>query len=87
MDCLWFCHSKKVVIPGTEGMKEYKDYLFHIKGSLKGMLLGLPVCALAVTSSIRFSALIARASLIPSILHIRLQYPLWGHFQDRNIPQ
>ena len=47
MDCLWFCHSKKVVIPGTEGMKEYKDYLFHIKGSLKGMLLGLPLCALA----------------------------------------
>lgn len=47
MDCLWFCHSKKVIIPGTEGMKEYKDYLFHIKGSLKGMLLGLPICALA----------------------------------------
>ena len=47
MDCLWFCHSKKVIIPGTEGMKEYKDYLFHIQGSLKGMLLGLPICALA----------------------------------------
>ncbi len=47
MDCLWFCHSGKVVIPGTEGMKEYKDYWFHIKGGLKGMLLGLPICALA----------------------------------------
>lgn len=47
MDCLWFCHSKKVIIPGTEGMKEYKDYWFHIKGGLKGMLIGLPICALA----------------------------------------
>ena len=47
MDCLWFCHSKKVIIPGTEGMKEYKDYMFHIKCSLKGMLLGLPICALS----------------------------------------
>lgn len=46
VDCIWFCHSKKVIIPGTEGMKEYKDYLFHIKGSLKGMLLGIPVCLL-----------------------------------------
>jgi len=44
IDCIWFCHSKKVVIPGTEGMKEYKDYLFHIKGSLKGMLFGIPAC-------------------------------------------
>lgn len=47
MDCLWFCHSKKVIIPGTEGMKEYKDYWFHIKGGLKGMLIGLLICALA----------------------------------------
>ena len=34
IDCIWFCHSKKVIIPGTEKMKEYKDYWFHIKGSL-----------------------------------------------------
>lgn len=46
LDCIWFCHSKKVIIPGTEGMKEYKDYLFHIKQSCIGMLLGLPVCLL-----------------------------------------
>jgi len=44
IDCIWFCHSKKVIIPGTEGMKEYKDYWFQIKGSLKGMLFGLPAC-------------------------------------------
>ena len=34
IDCIWFCHSKKVIIPGTEKMKEYKDYWFHIKGNL-----------------------------------------------------
>ena len=25
LDCLWFCHSKKVRIPGTEDMEEYVD--------------------------------------------------------------
>lgn len=44
LDCVWFCHSKKVRIPGTEDMKEYKDYLFHIKQSCIGMLLGIPAC-------------------------------------------
>ncbi len=46
LDCLWFCHSKKIRIPDTEDMKEYKDYLFHIKQSFVGMLLGLPACIL-----------------------------------------
>lgn len=46
LDCVWFCHSKKVRIPGTEEMTEYKDYLFHVKGSCVGMLLGLPACLL-----------------------------------------
>lgn len=44
LDCIWFCHSKKVRIPGTEDMGEYKDYLFHLKQSCIGMLLGLPAC-------------------------------------------
>lgn len=49
-DCIvidwgWVCHSKKVIIPGTEDlMDSYKDYRFHAIGSLKGMVLGLPVC-------------------------------------------
>lgn len=47
IDWLWFCHSKRVVIPGTEGMKGYKDYWFHAKGSLKGMLLGVPAALVA----------------------------------------
>lgn len=39
-----FCHSKKLRIPGTEDMeKEYKDYLFHVKGACIGILLGLVV--------------------------------------------
>jgi len=47
LDCIWFCYSKKVRIPGTEDMEGYKDYLFHIMQSCIGMLLGLPACLLA----------------------------------------
>lgn len=46
IDCLWVCHDKRVRIPGTEDMKEYQDYLFHIKAGFRGQLLGLPVCLL-----------------------------------------
>lgn len=43
IDILWFCHSPKVVIAGTEDMqKEYRDYGFHLKRILHGTLLGLP---------------------------------------------
>lgn len=49
IDWIWFCHSKRVVIPGTEGMKGYKDYWFHARGSLKGMLLGIPAALVAGT--------------------------------------
>ena len=44
LDCLWFCHSKKVRIPGTEDMEEYRDYRFHIRQSCIGMALGLHAC-------------------------------------------
>ena len=46
IDCLWVCHDRRVRIPGTEDMKEYQNYWFHIKGSLKGQVLGLPVALL-----------------------------------------
>lgn len=47
IDIAWFCHNKKFIIPGTEDMvKDYHDYMFHIKGSVKGMLYGIPVCLL-----------------------------------------
>ena len=45
LDCGWFCHSKRMRIPGTEDMREYHDYLFHIKASCVGTLIGLPACA------------------------------------------
>ena len=48
LDCLWFCHDKHFVIPGTEDMTEaYHDYWFHVKGSLIGMLLGIPAALVA----------------------------------------
>lgn len=47
IDWIWICHNKKIIIPGTEDLVDsYKDYKFHFIGSLKGMLLGLPVCLL-----------------------------------------
>ncbi len=50
LDCLWFCHSRRVIIPGTEDMvSEYKNYRFHLLGSLRGMLIGLPVCLATAT--------------------------------------
>ena len=43
-----FCHSKKLRILGTEDMeKEYTDYLFHAKGAIVGIALGLVVAVLA----------------------------------------
>ncbi|MBR5963844.1 MAG: hypothetical protein IK000_06835 [Bacteroidaceae bacterium] len=48
LDCLWFCHDKHFVIPGTEDMtRDYHDYWFHIKGALIGMLLGIPAALVA----------------------------------------
>lgn len=45
LDWGWVCHSKKIIIPGTEDlMDSYKDYKFHFIGSVKGMVIGLPVC-------------------------------------------
>lgn len=43
-----FCHSKKLRIPGTEDMdKDYKDYLFHAKGAIKGTFIGITVAILS----------------------------------------
>lgn len=48
LDCIWFCHDKHFIIPGTEDMvKDYHDYWFHIKGALIGMLLGVPSALVA----------------------------------------
>ena len=43
-----FCHSKKLRIAGTEDMdKEYKNYLFHVKGAVKGTVLGIVISLLS----------------------------------------
>ena len=48
LDCLWFCHDKHFVIPGTEDMvSAYHDYWFHIKGGLIGMVLAIPAALVA----------------------------------------
>jgi hypothetical protein len=48
LDCLWFCHDKHYVIPGTEDMVDaYHDYWFHIKGGLIGMVLAIPAALIA----------------------------------------
>lgn len=45
MDIIWFCHDKRFRFKGTEDMeKEYMDYMFHIKESLKGEIIGISVC-------------------------------------------
>lgn len=48
LDCLWFCHDPRFVIKGTEDMTDaYHDYLFHIRGALVGMLLGVVAAPVA----------------------------------------
>ena len=48
LDCLWFCHDRHFVIPGTEDMvADYHDYGFHIKGALIGMVLAIPAALIA----------------------------------------
>lgn len=48
MDCIWFCHDKHFVIPGTEDMVDaYHDHWFHIKGGFIGMLLRIPAAMVA----------------------------------------
>ena len=48
LDCIWFCHDKHFVIPGTEDMvAEYHNYWFHIKGGFIGMVLAIPAALMA----------------------------------------
>ena len=48
LDIIWFCHDPHFVFKGTEDMvKDYHDYLFHIKGFFIGEGLALIVCFLS----------------------------------------
>lgn len=43
-----FCHSKRLRIPGTEDMeKEYKNYVFHVRGAVIGTILGSVISLLS----------------------------------------
>lgn len=57
---LWlFCHSKRVIIKGTEDMKkEYKDPIHHIKGAVVGTVIGVIIAALASGLIAIFNSLI-----------------------------
>jgi len=47
IDICWFCHAKEFVFKGTEDLvKEYHDYWFHIKESIKGEIIGAVVCVI-----------------------------------------
>jgi len=46
LDCIFFCNFKRFRIPETEDMKEYKNYWFHIIGSIRGSIIGILACLL-----------------------------------------
>ena len=44
LDLIWFCHSQKARIPGTEDMdREYRSPWYHIRGGVIGLGLGAVV--------------------------------------------
>ena len=48
LDIIWFCHDKYFIFKGTEDMvKEYHNYLFHIKGFFIGEALALVICSIS----------------------------------------
>ena len=58
LDLGYFCHSKRVRIPGTEDMdKEYKDPRHHLWGALIGTGLSLVVALLAALLVLGFNTL------------------------------
>ncbi|MGC6175086.1 hypothetical protein [Lacrimispora sp. 38-1] len=49
-DLIIFCHSKKLMIPGTEDMKEeYRNPMHHIIGALKGCAIGTLVAFISAS--------------------------------------
>lgn len=46
-DMIIFCHSKKLMIPGTEDMiDEYRNPMHHIVGAIKGSIISLVIALL-----------------------------------------
>ncbi|MFN8666765.1 MAG: hypothetical protein U0164_06130 [Gemmatimonadaceae bacterium] len=52
LDWLIFCTitPRFVVIPGTEGLPAYKDYVFHFRGFLIGTVLSLALALVTATT-------------------------------------
>lgn len=58
-DLLIFCHSKKLMIPGTEDMKEaYRNPIHHIVGAIKGLAIGTTVSLISATIVVIFEIFI-----------------------------
>ena len=55
LDWLMFCFITPsfVIIPGTEGMKGYKDYGYHFRAFLKGTILSV-VAGLVIAGIVTF---------------------------------
>jgi len=54
IDIFWFCQDKRMIIPGTEDLTDsYHDYMFHVRASARGMLLGIiPSIAAGVVAAL-----------------------------------
>ena len=50
LDIIYFCHSKRSMIPGTEDMiDEYRKPWYHIYGALIGILIGAVIAVLSAS--------------------------------------
>ena len=50
LDIIIFCHSKKLMIPGTEDMEEeYRNPMHHIKGAVKGCIIGILISLISAS--------------------------------------
>ncbi len=50
LDLIIFCHSKKLMIPGTEDMtEEYRNPMHHIIGAIKGCAIGTVAALLSAS--------------------------------------
>ena len=59
LDLIIFCHSKKLMIPGTEDMtEEYRNPMHHIKGAIKGCAIGAVGALLSALFALLITAMI-----------------------------
>lgn len=58
LDWLLFCTltPRVLVLPGTEGMKEYRDYAFHARGFIRGLGFSLAISFLVAGATFTLRA-------------------------------